>query len=264
MAELNRRILFANPAALVAAGVLAALCLAGCMKYTLTPERPAELPRATAPPLPLKVGVSLEKEDALGSRFVEGLRQSRLFTDVFHPVAPGAAASSGVDLLITGRFGTEFINDPLQGPKIFLAAFTGFITGALMSETSHHLARGALTVAYPDGRLVKTYDEKVDVVAVSMVSAFAEAKTMKHGPPAARDNLVAKLVQTLIDDRAAFEKPREPAPRAVPELLAAAEPVAAPAPEPAPAAAVSRPAEPAPRRPLTPDEEAEIDAQLFP
>ncbi|MCR4295429.1 MAG: hypothetical protein NUW21_07830 [Elusimicrobia bacterium] len=244
------------------ATALAVLSLTGCMKYTLTPERPAELPRAAAPPLPLKVGVSLEKDDELGARFVEGLRQARLFADVFHPVAPGAAASSGVDLLITGRFGTEYVADPLQAPKIFLAAFTGFITGALMSETSHHLARGALTVAYPDGRLVKTYDEKADVVAVSMVSAFAEAKTMKLGPPAARDNLVAALVRSLIDDRAAFEKPREPAPRPVPQLLAVAEPVPLPVAEPAPA--VSRPPEPAPRRPLTPEEEAEIDDQLFP
>lgn len=224
------------------AWALAALALSGCMKYTLTPERPAELPRAAAPPLPLKVGVSLEKQDELGARFVEGLKQARLFTDVFHPVAPGAAASAGVDLLITGRFRTEYIADPLQAPKIFLAAFTGFVTGALMSETSHHLAKGALTVAYPDGRLLKTYDETVDVVAVSMVSAFAEAKTMKHGPPAARDNLVAKLVQALIDDRAAFVKESEPAP----------------------SAAVSRPAEPPPRRPLSPEEEAEIDEQLFP
>lgn len=261
MPELNRRVFLANPAASLAVWALAALALSGCMKYTLTPERPAELPRAAAPPLPLKVGVSLEKEDALGSRFVEGLRQSRLFTDVFHPVAPGAAASSGVDLLITGRFGTEFINDPLQGPKIFLAAFTGFVTGALMSETSHHLARGALTVAYPDGRLVKTYEEKIDVVAVSMVSAFAEAKTMKLGPAAARDNLVAKLLQILIDDRAAFGKPREPAPRPVPQLVAVAEP-AAPAPQ-APEPAAVREPEPV-RRPLTPDEEAEIDEQLFP
>lgn len=242
--------------------ILGALLLSGCMKYTLTPERPAELPRAAAPPLPLKVGVSLEKDDELGKRFVEGLKQSRLFADVFHPVAPGAASSSGVDLLITGRFGTEYIGDPLQAPKILLAAFTGFVTGALMSETSHHLAKGALTVAYPDGRLVKTYDEKIDVVAVSMVSAFAEAKTMKLGPPAARENLVAKLVQALIDDRAAFVKDSAPAPRPVPQLVAAAEPVPMPVTEPAPA--VSRPPEPAPRRPLTPEEEAEIDEQLMP
>lgn len=247
MADLNRSIL------------LLVLCLSGCMKYTLTPERPAELPRAEAPPLPLKVGVSLEKDDELGKRFVEGLKQSRLFTDVFHPVAPGAAASSGVDLLITGRFGTEYIGDPLQAPKILLTAFTGFITGALMSETSHHLAKGALTVAHPDGRLVKTYDEKTDVVAVSMVSAFAEAKTMKLGPPAARDNLVAALVRALIADRGAFEKAREKAPRPAPQLLAVAEPAATPV-----VPAASPPPEPEPFRPLTPEEEAEIDAQLMP
>lgn len=253
------------------AWALGALTLSGCMKYTLTPERPAELPRAAAPPLALKVGVSLEKEDELGARFVEGLRQARLFADVFHPVAPGAAASSGVDLLITGRFSTEFVQDPLQGPKIFLAAFTGFVTGALMSETSHHLAKGGLTVAFPDGRLLKTYDEAIDVVAVSMVSAFAEAKTMKLGPPAARENLVAKLVQALIDDRAAFEKPRPPAAvRPEPPLLAAVEPPAAPqgsgpAAVPAPGPVAVRAPEPKPvRRPLTPDEEAEIDEQLFP
>lgn len=265
----------------LAAAALFSLFLTGCMKYTLTPDRPASMPRAEAPPLPLKVGLIIEgpqpgvpawkarETEELGPRFAEALRESRLFSDVFYPLAPAAAAASGVDLVINGRFSSRFDQDPLQGPKIFFVCFTGFFTGALMSETSHHLAEGALTVAYPDGRLVKTYDEKVDVVAVSMVSAFAEQKTMKFGPPAARENLAAKLVQSLISDRASFVRREPPVPPPAP----AAPPVApavvvepAMAVESAPEAPVKIAAEPKPARrdPLTPAEEAEIDEQLMP
>ena len=255
----------------LAAAALSALFLTGCMKYTLTPDRPASLPRHEAAPLPLKVGVIIEgpppgtaawkarEDEPLGPRFAEALRESRLFPDVFYPLPPNAAAAAGVDLIINGRFSSRYDADPLQGPKIFFVCFTGFFTGALMSETSHHLAEGALTVAYPDGRLVKTYNEKVDVVAVSMVSAFAEQKTMKFGPPSARENLAAKLVQALIADRDSFVRREAPAP--------------APATEPAPPVAAAEPAPPVkiaaepvrPKRgPLTPAEESEIDEQLMP
>lgn len=256
----------------LAAAALAALFLTGCMKYTLTPDRPASLPRSEAAPLPLKVGLVIEDPEAAvsrrtredggaGERFASALRESRLFSDVFYPLPPSAAAASGVDLVLNGRFSSRYVGDPLQGPKIFFVCFTGFFTGALMSETSHHLAEGALSVAYPDGRLVKTYDEKADVVAVSMVSMFAEQKTMKLGPPAARDNLVAKLIQGLIADRDAFVRREAPA---APAPAAPAQPAPVAAVEPPPAVKIA--AEPArPKRgPLTPAEEAEIDAQLMP
>lgn len=261
---------------LVAVALLGASALSGCMKYTLTPDRPAQLPKAPSPPLPLKVGLLLEEPrgSEIAPRFAEALREARLFDYVRYPLPLNAAARAGVDLVITGRFGKEFIQDPLQGPKIFFVVFTGFFTGALMDETSHHKASGSLSVESRDGIEIKAYDHKVDVVAVSMVSAFAEKKAMDAGPPAAADNLVAKLVQDLIDDRPYFERLGSAPPAAAP----APRPVAAvvPSPEPAlepqavaavePASAPQPVAEPesAPRRPLTTAEEAEIDEQIMP
>lgn len=245
-----------------AAAAAACLCLNGCMGYTLTPEKPASMPRAEASPLALTAGVIVEG-DAFSAKLAEALDGARLFKEV------RKGAATGVDVVLRGRFKAEFVQDPLQTPKIFLVCFTGFVTGALMSETSHHLAEGALMIAYPNGDAVKSYDERVDVVAKSMVSMFAEQKTMKLGPPAALDNLVAKLVQGLIDDRAFLETltpaGRRAAPPPAPEPVAAVEtaPVETAAAEPAPAepAAAVEPAKP---EPLTPAQESEIDEQLMP
>lgn len=249
---------------------LAALSLTGCMGYTLTPERPASISKAEAPPLLLTVGVVFEKDGGFGAKFAEALDGARLFREVRQ------GALSGVDLVLQGRSSAAFIQDPMQAPKILLVCFTGFITGAAMSETSHHTAQSALSVAYPRGEALKSYDVNVDVVAKSMVSMFAEQKTMKLGPPAAMDNLVAKMVQTLIDDRPFFAGlGKAPPPRAVPAAVVEAapkggpepaepisepvsEPVAAPQPQ-----VVVQPA-PAKRGPLTPAEEREIDEQLMP
>jgi len=233
------------------------------MGYTLTPEKPAAMPRAEAAPLPLTAGVIVEG-DAFGAKLASALDGARLFKEVRR------GAATGVDVVLRGRFKAEFVQDPLQAPKIILCVFTGLWTGALMSETSHHLADGALMIAYPNGDAVKSYDQRVDVVAKSMVSMFAEQKTMAVGPPAAMENLVAKLVQDLIDDRAflATLNPagRRAAPRAAPEPVAAAEPAAVEpaaveavaAVEPAPAPAPAKP------EPLTPAQESEIDEQLLP
>jgi hypothetical protein len=247
---------------------LACLTLTGCMGYTLTPERPASMPKAALPPLPLKVGLVIEegKDGGFGSKFAEALDGARLFSEVRR------GAQTGVDLVIQSRFSSNFIQDPMQAPKIIFVVFTGFLTGAIMSETSHHTAQGALSVAYPRGETLKSYDGSVDVVAKSMVSAFAEQKTMKLGPPAALDNLVAKRVQVLIDDRPFFAglgkaPPAPAAPVAVVEPSPQVEPAAVaaavePASEPEPKAAVKP--EPAKRGPLTPAEESEIDEQLMP
>lgn len=263
---MNRIILKSVPAA----AALACLALTGCMGYTLKPDRPLSMPKAGAPPLPLKVGLVVDDPQTaasggFGAKFASALRQSSLFQEVRYPLLMSRGALSGVDLLITGRFKSDFIQDPLQGPKIFFVVFTGFLTGAVMTETSHHLAQGALSVTGPDGKELKVYDENVDVVAASMVSMFAEQETMKLGPPAAMDNLVAKLVQGLIDDRPLFERLGAPAPpRPAEEAKPAPQPLAdaEPAPEPQPQIA----AEPAPARrgPLTPAEENEIDAQVMP
>ena len=253
-----------------AAAALACLSLTGCMGYTLTPERPASMPKAEAPPLPLTVGVVFEKDGGFGSKFTEALEGSRLFREVRR------GAQTGVDLVLQGRFSAEFIQDPMQAPKIIFVVFTGLVTGAIMSETSHHTAQGALSVAYPRGETLKSYDENVDVVAKSMVSMFAEQKTMKLGPPAAMDNLVAKMVQVLVNDRPFFAglgkaPPAPAAPVAVVEpspevepaaVVAAVEPAPEPASEPEPKPAAKP--EPAKRGPLTPAEESEIDEQLMP
>lgn len=248
-----------------AAVVSACLALSGCMGYTLTPEKPASMPKAALPPLPLKVGLVAEegKDGGFGSKFAEALDGARLFSEVRR------GAQTGVDLVIESRFNGSFIQDPMQAPKIILVVFTGFLTGAVMSETSHHLAHGALSVAYPEGKVVKSYEEDVDVAAKSMVSMFAEQKTMKLGPPAAMDNLVAKLVQGLIDDRPLFERLEAP-PKSAPRPAAAAAPApetqsaADAAPEPKPQAAAAPEPAPARRGPLTPAEISEIDAQLMP
>lgn len=243
---------------------LAVLSLTGCMGYTLKPEKPASMPKAGAPPLPLKVGLVIEegKDGGFGSKFSEALVGARLFSEVRR------GAQTGVDLVIQSRFTRNFIQDPAQVPKILLVILTGLISGAVMSETSHHTAQGALSVAYPAGKVIKAYDENVDVVAKSMVSMFAEQKTMALGPPAAMDNLVAKLVQALIDDRSLFEHLDAPAPKPV----AAAEPApesqsaaaAEPTPEPKPQVVVAPKPAPARRGPLTRAEETVIDEQLMP
>jgi hypothetical protein len=141
-----------------------------------------------------------------------------------------------VDMIISAQFGYRFNQDPLQAPKILLVAFTGFITGAVFTETSHHLAQGVLSVEDASGRSIRSYDQTVDVTAESMVSAFAEMKTMAVGPPAAADSLIAGLVQRLIDDRDVFAARRS-------------KPVAAPEPEgSAPAASVGLESSPAVER----------------
>lgn len=232
----------------------ACLFLTGCMGYTLTPEKPAAMPRAAEAPLALKVGLVVENDGGFGPRFAEALESSRLFEEVRR------GALSGVDLVLRGKFSGDFKQDPFQAPKIIFVVFTGLVTGAVMSETSHHLAQGALSVARPGGETLKSYDRSVDVVAKSMVSVFAEQKTMALGPPAAKDNLIANLVQALIDDRAFFaglgvSQPEAAAAAPAPEEpMAAAEPEAAPAPEPSPPS----------RTALTPAEESEIDEQLMP
>ncbi len=242
---------------------VACLSLTGCMGYTLTPERPTSMPRAEAPPLPLTVGVVFEKDGGFGSKFTEALEGARLFREVRR------GAQTGVDLVLQGRSSAEFIQDPMQAPKILLVCFTGFVTGAIMSETSHHTAKSELSVAYPRGETLKSYDVNVDVVAKSMVSMFAEQKTMKLGPPAAMDNLVAKLVQTLIDDRPFFAglgkaPPAPAAPVVVVEDSPKVEPADVAAVEPAPEPKATVRPEPAKRGPLTPAEESEIDEQLMP
>ena len=211
------------------------------------------MPQAKEPPLPLRVGVVLDEQRsaltvndvamtqqllenngyAFGPKFAQALRQSRLFQDVRYPLRLSREAFADVDLVISAQFGYKFNQDPWQAPKIVLCVFTGLITGAIMSETSHHLAQGVLSVEDAAGRGIRSYDETVDVAAKSMVSMFAEMKTAKVGPPAAADNVIAKLVQRLIDDRAVFAaRPAKPA--AAPEPVSAA-PAASAAPE-APAA----------------------------
>lgn len=257
---------------LPAVSAACALALSGCMGYSLTPEKPASMPRSEAAPLPLTAGFVPGPDRGFSEKLSEALVDARVFKEVRR------GATAGVDVVLRPRFKSEFIQDPLQAPKILLCVFTGFVTGALMSETSHHLAEGAVELAYPEGGTLKSYDERVDVVAKSMVSMFAEQKTMKLGPPAAMENLVARLVKRLIDDReflSALESGRTAPFPARPEPVAAAEPAraepaAAPAPEaseePAavPEPVASAEPEPAPRRPLTPAEELEIDAQIMP
>lgn len=257
---------------LPAAALAYALALSGCMGYTLTPEKPASMPRSQADPVPLTAGFIPGQDGGFSDKLSEALVDARVFKEIRR------GATTGVDVVLRPRFKPEFIQDPMQAPKILLCVFTGFVTGAVMSETSHHLAEGAVELAYPEGGTLKSYDAKVDVVAKSMVSMFAEQKTMKLGPPAAMENLVSKLVEALIADRAflaalpppssrpvAAAAPARPAPSpepAVEETVAAA--AAAPAAEPEPAPAPAAEPEPAPRRPLTADEERAIDEQLLP
>lgn len=271
------------------------LSVTGCMHYTLKPEPPAAMPRSEAPALPLRVGVVLDEQRsaltvgntpqdvsqmrymlenkgyALGPKFAQALRQSKLFQDVRYPLRLTREALADVDLVLSAQFGYKFVQDPLQGLKVVFVCFTGFITGAVLRETSHHMAQGVITVEDAAGRSVKTYDETVDVTADSMVSMFAEMRTMEKGPPAAADNVIAKLVQSLIDDRdllaRAAKSPRA-APR--PEPTVSEIPVApagAPAPEavaaePAPAPSET-PAAPQPKpKPAIPPEM--YDEQLLP
>ncbi|MDD5630065.1 MAG: hypothetical protein PHU21_13435 [Elusimicrobia bacterium] len=255
--------------ALGAAFLAGLLAVAGCTHYTLKPEAPQSMPRSQEAPLPLRVGLVIDEEGsalsvggpgpkayqrrqmldqqdyAFGPRLAQALRQSRLFEEVVFPLRGAGAA----DLVLSAQFGYRFDQDPLQGPKIVFVVFTAFITGAVLSETSHHLAQGVLSIEDAAGRGLRSYDETVDVEAKSMVSMFAEMKTMKVGPPAAADNLIAKLVQRLIDDRAWFAARRAvPPPAAAP--VPAAPPAAAVEPppavgEPAPAVVAPAPAEPA-------------------
>jgi hypothetical protein len=217
----------------------------GCVGYSLKPERPASLPRSSDKPLPLAVGVELEQGGtsidgtpptggvraemnstaaSIGPRFAEALSQANVFERVVYPLA---GAGQGVDLVLRGRFDYGFRQDPMQGPKIILCVFTGLITGAIMSETSYHDAAGVLSVRDPSGAEAKSYSEKISVEAKSMVSMFAEISTGKEGPPAAVDNLVAKLVQDVIADRAFYARLRRAPPP--PASTVDANPDAAPA-----------------------------------
>ncbi|MDD5657186.1 MAG: hypothetical protein PHF00_08020 [Elusimicrobia bacterium] len=227
--------------------------MTGCMHYTLRPDAPFVMPKSEAPPLPLRVGLSIDEQSlpadpmskqmlnskrlTFGPRFAEVLRGSRLFRDVKYPLPLTRSAMAGVDLVISGQFGYEFVQDPMQGPKIVLVCFTGFITGAILSETSHHIAKGVFSVADAAGNELKNYDETIDVTAKSMVSMFAELKTMTKGPPAALDNLAAKLVENLIADRTIFERVAGVASSAPAEPR----PVQAAASAPAPAASGGQP-----------------------
>jgi hypothetical protein len=217
---------------LLALAVCASLVGAsGCVGYTLKPERPASMPRSSDKPLPLTVGVELEQggtsidgtpptggvrsqmsatSSGIGPRFAEALGQAGVFERVVYPLA--GAAQQGVDLVIRGRFDYGFRQDPMQGPKIILCVFTGLITGAIMSETSYHDASGLLSVRDLSGAEAKSYSEKVSVEAKSMVSMFAEISTGKEGPPAAVDNLVAKLVQDIVADRVFYARLRRAPP----------------------------------------------------
>ncbi len=229
---MNKLLALALSASLVA--------LPGCTHYTLTPDRPASLPVSADKPLPLTVGIVLDGPgqttisgmppsggvkdqmnatvQSIGPRFAEALTRSNAFSRVVYPLAFGAdAAQQGVDLVISARFGYGFRQDSLQVPKIIFVIFTGLFTGALMSETSYHDASGALSVREAGGAAVKSYDEKISVEASSMVSMFAEISTGEKGPPAAVDNLVAKLVQAIIADRPLYERLRR-APPPVREL----------------------------------------------
>jgi|GEM_PF-4620726 len=256
---------------IAAAGLAGLLAVTGCTHYTLKPEAPSSMPRAAAPPLPLRVGVVLDEQRSaltvndpattqqvlersgytFGPKFAQALRQSRLFQDVRFPMRLSREALADVDLVISAQFGYKFNQDPWQAPKIVLCVFTGLITGAIMSETSHHLAQGVLSVEDPAGRSIRSYDETVDVEAESMVSMFAEMKTMEVGPPAAADNLIAKLVQRLIDDRALFAaRPASPAPLPAAPATVSAPVAATPAatnPPEAAAPPVPAPAQPEPR-----------------
>ena len=215
---------------LAAAAVLSA-SVTGCTHYTLTPPRPASMPRASAPPLPLRVGVAVDNQDSdggygragfetmqakrvladrgygsFGPKFAEVLRQANVFKEIQFPLPLSRDALENIDLVIAGHFGYRFKQDPAQGAKIFLCVITGLWTGAIMTETSFHTAQGELAVRDREGREVKSYNETIEVNATSMVSAFAETSTMREGPPAAVDNLLAKLVQNIIDDRPLFER----------------------------------------------------------
>lgn len=203
---------------------------AGCVGYSLKPERPASMPRASDKPLPLAVGVELEQGGtsisgappsggvaakmngtaaSIGPRFAEALSQANVFERVVYPLA---GAQQAADLVIRARFDYAFRQDPMQGPKIVLCVFTGLITGAIMSETSYHDASGVLSVRDLSGAEAKSYSEKISVEAKSMVSMFAEISTGKEGPPDAVDNLVAKLVQDVIADRAFYARLRRAPP----------------------------------------------------
>jgi len=245
--------------------------------------------------LPLKVGLIIEDQNPsigilggsgpdsmskhllansganFGPRFATALRRSKLFEDVKYPLRLSRDALESVDLTISAQFGYKFTQDPAQAPKIILVCFTGFITGALLTETSHHAAQAVLSIADRAGKDIKTYDETVDVVAESMVSMFAEMKTTKAGPPAALDNLIAKLVQNLIDDRNVFQRlgarPR-PSAQPAPSEGATQTPQAAASAAPLPAPAFQPDAEPqvqTPPKPAAPKKPTDFyDSQLLP
>ena len=260
------------------AGLLSAT---GCTHYTLKPEPPTSMPTSAAPPLPLRVGLALDEkraalavgntpEDAqqmkymlenkgysLGPKFAHALRQSRLFQDVRYPLSLTPEALKDVDLVLSAQFGYKFMPDPIQGLKIVGVCFTGFITGAFFHETSHHIAQGVVLVEDSAGRSVKTYDETIDVTAESMVSMFAELKTMEKGPMAAADNLIAKLVQSLIADRDLWERSAKTAGAAPPRVEPAQVPTETTPATPAPQAVP----EPAPKPAITP---GTYDDQLLP
>ncbi|MFA6003406.1 MAG: hypothetical protein WC881_04995 [Elusimicrobiota bacterium] len=288
--------------AIWAVGMAGLLSVTGCMHYTLKPEPPASMPHSDAT-LPLRVGLVLDEQRSaltvgnttsdlwqtkymlenkgysLAPKFAQALRQSKLFQDVRYPMRLTRQALEDVDLILSAQFGYKFVQDPIQGLKIVFVCFTGFITGAVLRETSHHIAQGVVSLEDAAGRSIKTYDETMDVTADSMVSMFAEMKTMEKGPAAAADNLIAKLVQGLIDDRALLErsaKAARPAPLRVEPAVEAgtgaadrppvssdavpAAPAAPAAPEPIDSAPVEAP-KPKPKPAITPEM---YDDQLLP
>jgi len=192
-----------------------ALLMSGCAS-TITPLKPSSFPVSNAAPLALKVGISDDEQgspvldegfkpapaDDL-SRFEQILRESKVFKEVRQSLL--GQKQGGVDMVFYPRLVTKYVEDPhLQG-KALAGALTLCLACPFVFPMHEAVAAKArLSIKDSSGEDLKQYDE-AQGVRITRNGGYDE-RLIADATRSAMDNVLAKLVQDIINDRPSFEQ----------------------------------------------------------
>jgi hypothetical protein len=208
---------------LLAAAAIAAVT--GCNSLQITPQPPSTMPRAAGAPLPLRVGIAFDETASnagapgggygmkmammmnqvpinIGQSFADALRRSNLFQEVDYPISYNPQVLENIDVVITGNFGRAYHQDPALFPKAFLTGFLLWLPAPFIHYYDTYDATGDLAIKDKSGALVKGYSEKATVTADYQI--FSEVDSHQQAPAISVQDLVAKLVEALVQDQASF------------------------------------------------------------
>ena len=162
-----------------------------------------------------------QQNHASDSQLAKALRRANLFREVRYPCPEDSPACGDVDFLLSHENNFETRADPYAGLKM-VPVFIGLITVVgdalilpFIKFNTRHIATGQMVVKDRDGRIIKQYDEKMEVTTT--YNFYSDDAPMAAAS-IARQGLITKFVAGLVKDKAFFARGTD----AEPEIAEAA------------------------------------------